>query len=153
MAAYPSRRTLLGGAGLIAVAPLARCGSAPALAISVNPRLLRAIALRDFVEAQCDRLDEEVEMPASRAHAAAVAAKPDRVHRPATERLAKIKARSAQLSDREYHLWQLAVTTPVNSMADVTTKLAFVERVGRTDVDGFVLRNIATDIRRLAGEA
>jgi hypothetical protein len=138
MTVHTSRRALFGGAGLIAVAALAECGSTPAHAAAVNPRLLRVLALRDFAEAQCERFDEEVEMPARRAHPAAVAA---------------IEARAAQLSNREYHLWQLAVTMPVSSMADVTTKLAFVERVGRTDFDGFVLRHIAADIRRLAGEA
>ena len=80
-----TRRALFGGAGLVALAAAvpAIAGAqhalpqdAQAAMPAVKPRLLRLIALRDRVEAECDRFDEEVEMPARRACAAEKTALP-----------------------------------------------------------------------------
>ncbi len=85
MTTETTRRALFGGAGLVALAAAvpAIAGArhalpqdAQAAMPAVNPRLLRTIALRDRAEAECDRFDEEVEMPARRACAAEKAALP-----------------------------------------------------------------------------
>ncbi len=50
--------------------------------------------------------------------------------------LQSIEQRATQFLEREYDLWRRVITMPANSMADITTKLAFVDRVGRTDTEG-----------------
>lgn len=232
MTAHTSRRALFGGAGLIAVAALAKCGSTPAHAATVNPRLLRIIALRDRAEEAWQRFERDVEAPTQKAYAATLAAEPIEMPPPhvetptsfvnvhgknvrlttanagnvvtsrrfvsdptwahmgdadwrqarrenaaaADERdaiiaaqkerraaleakmeaafgLEAIEQRATQLLEREYDLWRAAISMPATTMADITTKLAFVDRVGRTDAEGCLLSALTADIRRLAGEA
>lgn len=76
MTVHTSRRALFGGAGLIAVAALAKCGSTPAHAATASPRLLRVIALRDRAEAAWERYERDVEAPTQKAYAATVEAEP-----------------------------------------------------------------------------
>lgn len=232
MTVHTSRRALFGGAGLIAVAALAKCGSNPAHAATASPRLLRVIALRDRAEAAWERYERDVEAPTQKAYAATVEAEPVETPPPhretptsfvnlngedvrlttanpgnvATSRrfvsdptwasmgdadwrqarlenaaaaderdgiiaaqkerraafeakmeaafgLQAIEQRATQLLEREYDLWRRVITMPATSMADITTKLAFVDRVGRTDTEGCLLAALTADVRRLAGEA
>jgi hypothetical protein len=68
-AAYAAGAAIVvGGAALASEAK----GATP----GVNPRLLRAIALRDRAEKAVNRFDDDVEMPARRAYAAAAKALP-----------------------------------------------------------------------------
>ena len=80
MTTETTRRALFGSAGLVALAAAvpAVAGARHDLAPNngVNPRLLHTIVLRDRAEAECDRFDEEVEMPARKACTAEKAALP-----------------------------------------------------------------------------
>jgi hypothetical protein len=75
-----TRRALLGGAGLIAAATLPAfaavmpTSTTVKTSATVSPRLARLIALHDRAEAECERFDVEVEMPARRAYNAALQA-------------------------------------------------------------------------------
>ncbi len=241
MTTETTRRALFGSAGLVALAAAvpAIAGTRQALPENdkpampaVNPRLLRLIALRDRVEAECDRFDEEVEMPARRAcwaekealsveeapphrevattyvnlfgetvrlstaRANSVAAarwmvrdpQPSDMDHPdwhqarlelvalADERdaiiaaqtarreareaeiverhqVARLAARSSTLADRSYALRSAVIAIPATSMADILTKLEFVDRVGCEGDPDFVLASITADVRRLTGEA
>jgi len=69
-------------------------------------------------------------------------------------RIDEIAARSIALEDRRYQLMQVAIKTPAANLADVVTKLAFIERLFEDDeVDADVFSAIRTDVRRLAREA
>jgi hypothetical protein len=240
MTTETTRRALFGGAGLVALAAAvpAVAGARHGLAQSneaampaVNPRLLRVIALRDRVEAECDRFDEEVELPARRAcwaekealpaekapphrevattyvnlfgetvrlstaRASSVASARQMVRDPqpsdmdhpdwrqarlelvaladerdaiiaaqtarrkareakidARHQVARLAARSLTLVDRSYALRSAAIAMPATSLADILTKLEFVDRVGCDGDPDFVLASITADVRRLTGE-
>lgn len=240
MTTETTRRALFGGAGLVALAAAvpAIAGARHALPQDVqaampaiNPRLLRTIALRDRAEAECDRFDEEVEMPARRAcwaekealpveeapphrevattyvnlfgetvrlstaRASSVASARQMVRDPqpsdmdypdwrqarlelvaladerdaiiaaqtarrkareakidARHQVARLAARSLTLVDRSYALRSAAIAMPATSMADILTKLEFVDRVGCEGDPDFVLASITADVRRLTGE-
>lgn len=71
MAQPTTRRALFGSAaaaGVALIAPIAASAAEPA---RTNPRLLRAIALRDKVALACATFDRDVELPARAAHAIA----------------------------------------------------------------------------------
>jgi len=240
MTTETTRRALFGGAGFVALAAAvpAIAGARQALPQTgeaampaVNPRLLRVIALRDRVEAECERFDEEVELPARRAcwaekealpveeapphrevtttyvnlfgetvrlstarvgsvasarqmvrdpqpsdmdhpdwrqarlELAALADERDAIIAAQTTRrkareakidarhqVARLAARSLTLVDRSYALRSAAIAMPATSMADILTKLEFVDRVGCEGDPDFVLASITADVRRLTGE-
>lgn len=241
MTTETTRRALFGSAGLVAFAAAvpavanARHGLAQnneAAMPAVNPRLLRLIALRDHAEAECDRFDQEVEMPARRACLAerealpaeeapphgevattyvnlfgetvrlstarvgsvasarqmvrdpkpsdmdypewrqarlelvALADERDAIVAAQTARreareaeiverhqVARLAARSSTLANRSYALRSAAIAMPASNMADILTKLEFVDRVGCEGDPDFVLASITADVRRLTGEA
>ncbi len=69
-------------------------------------------------------------------------------------RLDAIVARSNSLSNRRHRLLRAALTIPAASLADILTKLDFIDRtIGSDEVDGDVFAFISSDIRILAGEA
>lgn len=240
MTTETTRRALFGGAGLVALVAAvpavagARHGLAQnnvAAMPAVNSRLLRIIALRDRVEAECDRFDEEVELPARRAcwaekealpveeapphrqvattyvnlfgetvrlstaRASSVASARQMVRDPqpsdmdhpdwrqarlelvaladerdaiiaaqtvrrkareakidARHQVARLAARSLTLVDRSYALRSAAIAMPATSLADILTKLEFVDRVGCDGDPDFVLASITADVRRLTEE-
>ncbi len=61
-----------------------------------------------------------------------------------------IEARSLALSDREYALWEAAISEPAHRLADIVAKLDMNDRLGRVDNDR-VLTALAADVRRLTG--
>jgi hypothetical protein len=230
-----SRRSFIGGAGLLVGGSLmsaAAIATAPP-AEATNARLLRLIALHDRAEAECERFDAEVEVPARQACAAAIRALPAELPPPheqsattfvnvfgdtvrlstenvgitavarrvindpswvdmgdddwrqahreiaaagdrreavlagqaarrkaleeqtrASFRIAALAARSNSLVDRRDGLWRAVITMPAATLADVITKLDFIDRTTQpSEIDGDMFAGISADIRHLAGEA
>lgn len=230
-----TRRSLLrlGTGAAVAVATVLVPAAAGALSpTSTNPRMLRAIALWERLNAECARFDSEVEVPARKAWKAACDARPIEVEPPHRQsattfenafgetvrlstanvgtagiarrvktdpawadmggddwqqahhelaaaaderdaiiaaqrerkqahddamrdqhRIREITARSAQLFDRQYRVWNAIVAMPAAGLADIDTKLQFFESSGYDDEEAHVLAAVAKDVRRLAREA
>lgn len=67
-------------------------------------------------------------------------------------RIQAIADRAEALANRQDALWDAAISFPSRSVADMATKLAFVDRTSSRHMADYILDALGADARRLAGE-